>query len=384
MAFFSLKNRFAHRFKKRFVLVFVGLLLSGLIFPFSTLARPISYDAVEDGNACGSKILTFLVSFLGSDNFTDYWADFFVRNRCQQQDIFALQDEIDSLLLELYEADCSIEGFTELQNEIREKKMELYFVRHIVPAFEDTIFEKDFVDYDLVADQLLEDDMIPQFVYGKKWISEEDDLRLRFAEWETRYEYRIETYKDCNDSPWQEVGDKFRKLLQTMKDVKDLFSFKNIKETWEPYKEDIKKQWEQEGILKANGEWAGNGWSTLGSFLKKNIELNIRNLPSKQDFEDIMANFEALGTLVTTSMAQTSLQAAEVDFQVLTDKATLRARYQLLYQQGNAEITARLTSKIDALRTIVRASTSGGNGVNLDGLATTAKEIRKKQGSGNL
>ncbi|MFA6436188.1 MAG: hypothetical protein WCW30_03580 [Candidatus Gracilibacteria bacterium] len=383
MASPSFKSGIYHRFKKRFALVLVGLFLAGSLLPFSTLAKPVSYDATQDGNACGAKILTFLVSFLGSDNFTDYWADFFVRNRCQQQDIFALQDEIDSLLRELYEADCSIQGFTEIQDEIRKKKMELYFVRHIVPAFEDSFLEKDLdaLDYKFIAEDLLLT-MDKEFVGKKGWLKTEE-LATFFSEWQTRYEYRIETYKDCNDSPWQEVGDKFRKLLQTLKDVKDLFLFKDIKKTWAPYKEDIKKQWEQEGILNANGEWAGGFGATMGAFLKKNIELNIRNLPSKKDLEDIMANFEALGNLVTTSMAQTSLQAAETDFQVLTDKATLKARYQLLYQQGNVEITARLTSKIKTLCLIVRESTSGGNGVNLNTLATTAKEIRKKQGSGN-
>ena len=373
MFFPSLKKRLTKA-------ILAGLILVGLLLPMSAFAQHIEY--VEEENACGAKILTFFVSFLGSDNAADYWADFFVRNRCQQEDIFALQDEIDSLILELYETDCSVEGFTELQNEIREKKMELYFVRHIVSAPEDSSSQKDLdaEDYDLIAENLLEK-MIFRFSKEKKWI-EGEELTTLFEEWKTRYEYRIETYKDCNDSPWQEVGDKFRKLLQTMKDVKNLFSFKNIKKTAEPYTEDIKEQWEEKGILNANGEFQGVG-SVLSSFLEKNIELNLRNLPSKQDLEDIAANFEALGNLMTTSRAQTSLQAAEVDFNLLTDKATLKARYQLLYQQGNVEITARLTDKIDSLSNIIRASTSGGNGVNLNNLALIAKEIRKKQGSGN-
>lgn len=344
------------------------------------LAQHTKY--VENENACGAKMLTFLVSFLSSDNAADYWADYFVRNRCQQEDIFAIQEEIDSLILELYETDCTVSEFTDVQNEIREKKMELYFVRHIVPAFEDSFFEKDLeaADYEQIAKDLKEK-MISRFSADKGWIGKEE-LSTLFDEWKTRYEYRIETYKECTGSPWQEVGEKFKKLLQTMKDIKDLFSFKNLKETAEPYTEDLKEQWEEKGILDANGEFAGRG-SIMGSFLEKNIELNVRNLSSQEDLEDIVANFQAIGEQLNAAQAQLALQASNLDFSLLSDKADMLARYQLLYQQGNVEITARLTDKIDSLDNLVIMSASGGDGVNLNSLYLIAKDIRKKQGSGN-
>lgn len=385
LVFFFLSRIMLPSLKKRLAQMILSGMMIGM-FMFASFALPPSAHAqstLTDENQCGAKILTFLVSFLSSDNAADYWTDYFKRNRCQQEDIFALQEEIDSLILQLYEADCSVSEFTDLQNEIRERKMELYFVRHIVPAFEDTFFEKDLnaLEYEAWADKVSEE-MIFLFSNekGKGWISI-DALTTLFKEWKTRYEYRIETYKDCHNSPWQAVGDEFRKLAQTMKDIKDLFSFKNLKETAEPYTEDIKERWEEKGILNANGEFESMG-SILSSLLEKNIDLNIQNMPSQKDLDDIIGEHEASGNVLTTGEAQSELQAANLDYGLLADKEDLIARYMLLYQQGNVEITARLTDKIDALDEIVCTSTSGGGGVNLNSLALIAKDIHKKQGKG--
>lgn len=355
-----------------------GILLAGLMIGAS-LAHAQSSDFEEDFS-CSKKVNTFLSSFLDTDSAEDYWADFFERNRCQQDDIFAIDEEIDSLLLELYESSCETEEFTDIQREIREKKMELHFVRHIVEVEEDTQSDKDVeaLDLDQMAEKLLVD-MKQRYITKKEpdWVTE-DELEELFTNWQEVYEDRIESYVACDDSPWQEVTDKTRELLDTMKEVVEDFK-KETKAMKDEYEETQKERLKESGILNPTGAFA-SPFSAVKGYLKKHIALEISGLPSKQDIEEIAANFEALGQPLSATEAQQLLSAQDMEHDLLTDRAELIGRYTFLYGEGGSEIAPRLREKISAVLSTVQMTTSGGGEQNLEALQKSAKGIWGKQG----
>jgi hypothetical protein len=378
-------------------LLFIGVGIGFLLAAPSSHAEELDF---EEKQACFGKVQTFLSSFLSTDSAKDYWADIFKRNACQQQDIFAIDEEIDALLLELYETSCSVSEFTELENEIREKKMELYFVRHIVEVEEDTYFEKDVEatpsrleplssssgEEQSIEDSPLFEEMVNRYVYGKKtdWVTK-DELAELFERWTGQYEDRVESYLSCDESPWQEVADKTRDFLETLKEIKESFE-KDTKAMKDEFEETTKARLRESGVLNANGEFVGMG-SAIKSYLKKNIQVQLSNLPSKQTLAEIEENFAALGQMLSTEDAYKALANEESEYAELSSRAELISKYTFLYQQAGTEITVLLRNKITGLREVVRMSTDGikldtsstGTG-NLKQLQTAAKDIWKKQG----
>lgn len=370
---------------------FLLLLLSVFVLSVGSLAPLPAYAAedelnFEDRQACFQKTGTFLSSFLSTDGAGDYWKDIFSRNRCQQDDIFALDEEVEALLIELYETDCTVSEFTELEDEIREKKMEMYYVRHLVDLEEDSSFENDInaVDWDLVQANLYAD-MVDRYVDGKKAWVDQDTFDTLYESWNERYESRLDSYLSCDASPWQEVSDKTHELIETMNEISETFK-KNTQQMKEEFEETQKERREEAGLTNANGEHVSTG-AMIKSFLKKSFQVQVSNLPNKETLADIQENFAAIGALPSTEQASQGTALAELEYEELSHRAELVAKYSFLYRDGNSTITSSLRLNITELIDIVKISTdgvnlegsSGGSG-NLKQLSAVAKEIWKKQG----
>src|SRR3989338_1213196 len=221
----------------RFTLKFaVGVLLAGALLGFGLSAAaqegapappPAPDNPVGGGGACLDQFSAFISTLLSFDDAKDFFEDLFERNRCQQDDIFALESQIDSKMKTLrgmYFDRCASPEIIELQTDIRDLRMEQYFVRHIVPVAEDATYKRDSEalknDFDAIKLALFED-MKKRFVEEKKWVTDDATLESMMSDWLDQYDDRIDEYVNCSVSPWQEVADKWKEFQEGVKELSE-------------------------------------------------------------------------------------------------------------------------------------------------------------------
>jgi len=375
MIHLSLKSRFIS-------LLLVGMLLAGSL---SVPVAPIA-QAQSKTSTCVKQFGSFVTSLLSTGSANEYWKDLLKRNQCQQADIFSLQDQVDARMKKLreeYYDSCSSDEIPKLQTEIREKKIEIDFVRFIVPVLEDTMtqtdidafFKNEFEGVKINLKQTLKKTYVDQ----KKWVTEERFNAL-FDGWVTRYEHRFETYLSCDDSGWAEVADKWTEFEDQLAEVLEFF--KGTDEDADEQaalaeKERLEK--EKEANLKTGGgKNAPPSW--IMGFLEKHIALKVNGLEPEKGLQQILEEAEKKGEIVSAQDATSILNQEKENYALALEGADLMARYTLLYKEGSADVTQNLVEKIKTMSDVVVTTTNGAD--YLAGLKKTSKAIRKKQGKG--
>ncbi len=323
-------------------------------------------------NSCKSELGIFIGSLLSFEDSNEYWADIFKRNRCQQDDILEIDREIDTALDEMREEffnGCASPEITELQQEIRELKMELYYVRNIVPIQEDTNFKKDVEQQKAEGQDARQDkvkrDMIERFIQKKKWLTPEE-FEEKFAGWVSDYESRIETYLECPSSPWQEVATQWKEFQEG---VKELMKIDKGNKGTDRARE------EKEADVSTVGE-KNSGGSAVPGFFEKFFTLRLNGVAPERGIPELIQDAKEQGDILTVDQA---LEATEWEGRRLkreTHKAELLATYDLLYYRGSADITHDLGTRLQGLIDLVTSTTNGP----LKALEQAAKQLHEKQG----
>lgn len=346
--------------------------------------------------ACLDSFGTFLGSLLDFDNFKEYWDDVLVRNTCHQDDIFALDDEVEQLMKELredYMDSCSSDEIDDLQQEIREKKMEIHFLRAVVPiGTEDSYTEEEIATlergYTDMADQVYVD-MVVKYSEKKNWITPDRLWELK-DEWVTTYENRYSQYLSCESSPWEEVAVKMEELVETFKAIKESQQFQEDLQKMKDDYENERAKRNEEANLSAGGDKSAT-ISSFGAFLSKHIDVAARGVQDLQKFDELLdgwkgavqqgqqQSYDSTGISVEDSFSL--LVGEEERYAEDLSRAELRAHYQQLYQAGTAEITNDLTFRIQETTLIIQ--NSADLSYFLPGLKKEAKNINKKQGKGS-
>jgi hypothetical protein len=393
-------------FSSIWTFLILGMILGGAIAPQPAQAE----NALE---SCLENAVPFLTSLLDRSNFNDYWLDFVARNRCQQDDIFALDDETEILFDELmnkFEEECNSEEIPRLKDEIRWNKMELFFLRNIVDTTEiteDSATEKDIDEQQKAIEEKTKsrmirgvygeletensdgfkmdttqmfDDMNEKFgEEGKGWLTE-TELTEAINTWVEDYDYRIPLYYDCNYSPWQEVADKMRELVDTISALNDPSSFSEQVAEMDKEFQDMRADL-MEDVDPGGGEKdAPAGKGVVKNFFKKHFAIKIQAIDPPKKKEELLEEAAAEGQNLDVGEILTATESENSTYNLAAKKAELEGNFWASYREDSGAITTDLVSKIGQLSGIVTLSTTDAN--LLPGLRDSAKALRKKQGKG--
>lgn len=365
-------------FFSRWISIFVLSLILSLGIPQTTFAQ-------TDGSTCLNQFGEFVTSLLSIDNAEEYWKDILERNACQQGDIFALDDEIEALMKRLreeYYDHCSSERIQTFQREIQEKKMEIDFIRKLIPFVESTLYANEVETLEKELPNMilaLKQELKKRYVDDKRWVNE-TQFNALFSEWTERYSHRIDDYLSCPDSAWKEVSERWTKFQEGLKEIVN--AFKNINKNADEEaalaeQEESDREAEQANSLV--GEKA-SPFSSIKGFIQKHVGFRINHLEPRKGLEEIIEEAEKEGDLITAQEAFLQFQVEEERHDDLVSGADLVGRYTLLYREGSGDITQALTDKIETLSSIVQGTTQGAD--YTVGLKKAAKAIHKKQGTG--
>jgi hypothetical protein len=335
--------------------------------------------AVGAGAACLDQFSNFITTLLSFDDAKDFFDDLFTRNRCQQDDIFGLDRQIESKMKDLrgmYFDRCASPNIAELQDDIKNLKMEQYFIRHIMPVKEDATFKKD-------ADELNIDELKTSlaikmnkfYVEKKKWLTEEE-LAEKMDAWSDEYKDRLPEYIDCSSSPWQEVADKWKEFQEGVDELKEFAGGKSDSENSRAADQKAEAD-ERKAEASANESGEKNsGGAAVPGFLEKLVNLRINDVAPQRGTQQLAADLKEQGQLMTLQQAQdlTVFELERHDREI--SKAELLAKYDLLYSKGSADITNDLSNRILEMRLVIEATTKGA----LNALKDSAKGIHSKQG----
>ena len=281
-------------------------------------------------------------------------------------------------LREEYTKHCSSAEIDQYKQEIREKKMELHFVRYLVPLDEDTNYQNDIDQFKNDFQSIktnLKKEMTQIYVEKKHWISSTKFDQL-FAKWESTYEHRIDNYLSCPDSAWAQLATEWTNFRKTLREITDLF--KKTDDNAPSEIDELNTQNKDETVPRTSGE-KNAPWATIKKFIQKHIQTRLNGVEPQKGLHEILDEMKQ-GKIVSTKEALSLTNSEEERYQKDLSEADLRARYTLLYKKGSAEITAELVAKIKNLSEII--STTATNADYLPGWQKAAKAIWKKQGKG--
>lgn len=356
------------------LVLLLGVLVGSTVFaqdgPAEDAADAAVNEAEERGAACLDQFSVFISDMLSSDDAKDFFQDLFERNRCQQDDIFAIDSKIESKMKQirgLFFNSCASPELSTLQAEVRELKMEQYFIRHIVPVAEDATYKRD-------SDKLAEDfdaikfalyfDMKERFVDDKAWLNDEE-LEEAMQGWLDSYDDRLEEYVSCSTSPWQEVAEKWKEFQEGVQELSEIAG----------PPQNSPPEPEEDSDTSDSGEKNGGGSSIFG-FLKKMLVIRNTEVTPLRDPDELAAEAKESGETLTISELQYSTLYEGDRYKREQDKAEMLSRFDLLYSRGSADITKDLVTRLQELRAVIDTTTKEP----LHGLAQSSKGIHSKQG----
>jgi len=215
--------------KKRFLKIYFSKKLSILLVIFSilvtsnlsfninkpsiihaqSLTNPQSFCDVE---AAADNWRTFLASIMSYESFIEAWGDVFERypaNTCHYQDVDKIFIQLGKIRNQIQSqiTSCNNESLQKLQEKYMNTELELIYVRNFVVFEGNEVFT---VTNDIVYESA--------YAYLKEELGE-TYIKSKFAEFETRYSKRIETYKKCKDQNLEALVKKFNSLIDNIKSM---------------------------------------------------------------------------------------------------------------------------------------------------------------------
>ena len=214
---------------------------------------------------------------------------------------------------------------------------------------------------------------------GKGWLTE-TELTEAINTWVEDYDYRIPLYYDCNYSPWQEVADKMRELVDTISALNDPSSFSEQVAEMDKEFQDMRADL-MEDVDPGGGEKdAPAGKGVVKNFFKKHFAIKIQAIDPPKKKEELLEEAAAEGQNLDVGEILTATESENSTYNLAAKKAELEGNFWASYREDSGAITTDLVSKIGQLSGIVTLSTTDAN--LLPGLRDSAKALRKKQGKG--
>lgn len=307
--------------------------------------------ALAADNDCGKGFASsFLPSVMDFQDFSVYWADIFTKNMCQIDDIFQVEEDLDSIGESIRASyySCDYENVKTLTIQYKMAKAELYFVRNAAFVDSGSLNSEDVkkineqIDSYLSVDKgVLYKEMVEKYVTTKGWF-QEDDFKIYFASWVSEYEDNILTYIDCNYGDWTEVADKWDELWSNFKktEVKPPPQADANAESAGLSAKDAPAK-DNKGFFAKHFEFLTPGVDEISK------DINAALAPATDDSENL-DTYYSNGGIVSTSENYADLLS---QYDTEMTEAELLAKYATLYGEGGTEIAKSLTALITDLNT---------------------------------
>lgn len=330
------------------------------LFMAVTFCVPSSLAADED-TECGKGFISFLSTVVDLQDFSVYWYDIFTKNMCEIEDIFALEEELDSIreaIREKYYA-CDYDGLSEMETEYKATRMEVYFVRNAASSALEfatgSEIESLTSEISIYVEGTLREEMYEKFVTEKGWI-DDSDFDVYFTSFAEKYSDNIENYL-TGACGWSGVVEKWNHISETVDAVTEAFSPDDDKNEDETPADAGAKD------APKNGE---------EGFFKKHFDFLFEFTTSFPGFPDTHGDSELSGGLADTFSSYVELLDT---YDTEYTEAQLLAKYKTLYSEGGAEISAALSANLQELEGILTISAK----TDIPNAKKLAKKIAKKQ-----
>ncbi len=321
------------------------------------LCVPVSYADDDEDTECGKGFVSFLSTVVDLQDFSVYWYDIFTKNMCEIEDIFALEEELDSIresIREKYYA-CDYDGLSEMETEYKAKKMELYFVRNAASSALESMTGSEIEilssEITVYLEGFLYDEMYGKFVTEKEWFKGHD-FDVYFYSFIEKYSDNIENYL-TGACGWSGVVEKWNHIGETVSAIKEAFRPEDDKDD-----EDTPAEAGAKDAPK-NGE---------DGFFQKHFDFLFEPTTSFPGFPD-----SSYGGGITDSFDSyvESLDTYDTEY----NEAQLLAKYKTLYSEGGAEISSALSASLQELEDILTISAK----TDIPNAKKLAHKIAKKQ-----
>ncbi len=164
----------------------------------------------------------------GGEGFIDYWDDILIRysrNYCHYADIASLLDRIDKIRKQLRQAFyvCDANTTARLTDTYQRLSAELWYLRHFIKTKEpanpdgDEEIKKDLVQ----KTENFQKEFVSRFADKYEYFSKEDAI-AEFERFEDKYEFKLETYRNCVDPNYTLLMAKIEDLSDTLENVKNM------------------------------------------------------------------------------------------------------------------------------------------------------------------
>lgn len=335
--------------KKLLSVLCLALILSSLLVSDtpSTYAAPSeSSHTIKECKKGGLELDTFLQTVIGQNGFDQLlqpiW-DLF-RNECQVMDIMALEQEIDSVQKEIQQAFlmCDREEIPSLERAYYELDAELYYVRHLTKlkfgsamgelldtATMGVVDLGDKKNVEFEDPSVIYGDMFERYYFDIDVFSSvgPDEFDILFQTIVAKYEPRKEKYRDCDESGWERVKEKFEEFIDNLG---------GLREGAEAIEESVLEG--AEAIQESAEEYKKMGSSFAEGFVKNAFDVKLNGLSPKKGFQEIVDevkknDFWSSGSNSAEHGAVLKAVSAVAEgYESKVEMAKLEAKYESLYK----------------------------------------------------
>jgi len=287
---------------------------------------------------CSGAASSFFSAVLDVQESKLYTADLFTKNRCQQDMLLAMYDELSTLadnVTSRYES-CDSEGGHMAGVDYIKKKFEIEYFRKILEVNLGGASEEELEEYQLLLEENLDkinQSLINKYVVKKEWLSIETANEL-LEEYEKKYVANLGKYTGCSEGGWQEVSEKWQ-------EIQDKFASLSPGGD-EDASELDKARAEQAKKKKGKGKKTSKDANKQGAFKKflserfqKRIE--VETPPTINEIASDIKSFQNVYDAVNTENTKYELS--------LTTSDKL-AEYKILYGEVSASSTEGLVDQI--------------------------------------
>jgi len=363
------QNWFKKFMSKMAIVVLCGILL---VNPFHNIAVNAEeyYDSDiydENGNLrvgkCIQKgsmdFMAFLSAVLWSDNFVESivepWKDVLSRNTCQAYDVLSLVQQSDKLRKQIRDAflTCRNDKVPALKKAYYKTIVEIYFARNVVYG---SFLAKQLTDMDVLVTELTD-----KYVYDYNWF-EPEEFEVFTNELKLRYLDRRNAYIDeCDETSWSDVADKFKELVETLKNDIEKGATNIQREAGKIEKTfGDSKSWEEWGKglaqVNINGQSPGDFWEEFTDEASENNPFTSTNFPS------------------TTEGVYEVRKQSDFILRQKTLKDEMSTRFQMLYGSASDSNLQLFITSINELNQAIVDSYEP-----LNNIKTCSKNMNKKQ-----
>lgn len=219
---------------------------------------------------------TFVQDGISFGDFASNWADIFVRNSCQRDDISGVQGAIDNLQHQLQQKifSCQTAAVTTLSAKIHEAQFELEYLRNMMNTDEENP-STDGAKAVVRSPAALADLMRESTLVKNNLISSAQFSQF-FAKFQAKYADRVSAYTDCKDSSWDDLR----------------LAWNQFADTWAGLSPAWKKT---EKIITSKVDALTSPTGRSGNFLSGLLDIRLNNLAPQQTLTDIANQVKKYG-----------------------------------------------------------------------------------------